>query len=116
MSKSDRMLSASIDLTAWSSLPPRALLFGEAQARIIVSTSAPGDVERIAAVHRVPARRIGAVEPQERPFRIRYAGGEIVSPVSEIAAAYHDASPSIMTRVAVADDALAVEASSTVSN
>ena len=116
MANRERVVSASIDLTAWSSLPPRALLFGEAQARIIVSTSAPGDVERIAAVHRVPARRIGAVEPQERPFRIRYAGGEIVSPVSEIAAAYHDAIPSIMTRVAVADDALAVEASSTVSN
>ena len=116
MANRERMLSASIDLTAWSTLPPRALLFGEAQARIVVSTSAPGDVERIAAAHGVPARRIGGVEPQERPFRIRYAGGEIVSQVSEIAAAYHDAIPSIMTRVAVADDALAVEASSTVSN
>ena len=115
MGNREQMCSASMDLTAWPGLPARALLFGEAQGRVIVSTDSPDDVERIANAHGVPARRIGSVESQDRPFRIRYAGGEISLPVSEIAAAYHDAIPSIMTRVAVADDASAIEASPTMS-
>ena len=115
MGNREQICSASVDLTVWPALPARALLFGEAQGRVIVSTDSPDDVERIANAHGVPARRIGSVESKDRPFRIRYAGGEISLPVSEIAAAYHDAIPSIMTRVAVADDASAIEASSTMS-
>jgi phosphoribosylformylglycinamidine synthase len=116
MANREHMVSASIDLTSWPALPARALLFGEAQGRIIVSTDSPADVERIAAAHGVPARRIGVVEPSDQPFRMRYAGGELVSSVTELAAAYHEAIPSIMTRVAVADDAMAAEASSTASS
>jgi phosphoribosylformylglycinamidine synthase len=114
MANRERLTSATVDLTAWSSLATRALLFGEAQGRIVVSTSAPAAVERIAANHRVPARQIGVVAPDDAPFRIRYSGGELVSSVADIATAFHDAIPSIMTRVAVADDASAVEESSTV--
>ena len=94
----------------------RALLFGEAQARIIVSTDTPDAIARVAAAHGVPAKPIGTVEPANRPFRIRYAGGELVAPLGDLVSAYHDAIPSIMTRVAVADDALAASASSTVSS
>ena len=107
-------LSATVDLTAWGGIPPRALLFGEAQGRIVVSSSAPAEVERIAVEHGVPARRIGVVEPGDRPFRVRLAGAELVRPIDDLAAAYHGAIPAIMTRVAVADDALAPEYSSTV--
>jgi len=39
-----------------------------------------------------------------------------VAPVAKIASAYHDAIPSIMTRVAVADDAMADAISSTESS
>ena len=116
MANREKTSSATVDLTAWPNVPTRALLFGEAQGRVVVSTGSPAAIERIAANHGVPARRIGTVEPNDKPFRIRYAGGELVSPVADIAAAYHDAIPSIMTRVAVADDALAVEESSTVSS
>ena len=108
--------SATVDLTAWSGLARRALLFGEAQARIIVSTDTPDAIARVAAAHGVPAKPIGTVEPANRPFRIRYAGGELVAPLGDLVSAYHDAIPSIMTRVAVADDALAASASSTVSS
>ena len=108
--------SATVDLTAWSGLDRRALLFGEAQARIIVSTDTPDGIARVAAAHGVPAKPIGTVEPANRPFRIRYAGGELVAPLGDLVSAYHDAIPSIMTRVAVADDALAASASSTVSS
>jgi hypothetical protein len=80
----------------------------------VVSTDSPARVERIAAAHGVPARRIGVVEPADRLFRIQYEGGQLVAPVEQLANAYHQAIPSIMTRVAVADDALAVDAPSTV--
>jgi len=110
----ERSHSATIDLTAWAKLSSRAVLFGEAQGRIIVSTSEPAEVERIASAHGVPARRIGVVEPADRPFRIRLAGSELVSPIGALVNAYHGAIPAIMTRVAVADDALAPVTSSTV--
>jgi len=116
MASRERTTSATIDLTPWSALAPRTLLFGEAQGRIVVSTSNPAAVERIAASHGVPARSIGVVEPPDRPFRIRYSGGELVAPIDDLADAYHLAIPSIMTRVAVADDALADETTSTVSS
>ena len=107
MANREQLMSATVDLTAWSNLPARALLFGEAQGRVVVSAANPAEVERIAAKHGVPARRIGVVEPADRPFRIRCGGGELTAPVQQIADAYHRAIPSIMTRVAVADDALA---------
>ena len=116
MADRERTFGVTVDLTDWAGLAPRALLFGEAQGRVVVSTPSPVDVERIAAAHGVPARRIGTVEFAEHPFHIRYPGGELVAPVERLAAAYHDAIPSIMTRVAVADDAVAPELSSTVSS
>jgi phosphoribosylformylglycinamidine synthase len=114
MANREQPLSATVDLTTWNGIPPRALLFGEAQGRIVVSSSAPAEVERIAGEHGVSARRIGVVEPGGRPFRVRLAGTELVRPIDELAAAYHGAIPAIMSRVAVADDALAPEYSSTV--
>ena len=114
MASREQRFSATVDLTGWSGISKRALLFGEAQARVVVSTDSPADLERIAAAHGVPARRIGVVEAPDRPFRIQYEGGQLVAPMEQLANAYHNAIPSIMTRVAVADDALAADAPSTV--
>jgi len=114
MASREQRFSAPADLTSWSGISKRALLFGEAQARVVVSTDSPADLERIAAAHGVPARRIGVVEAPDRPFRIQYEGGQLVAPMEQLANAYHNAIPSIMTRVAVADDALAADAPSTV--
>jgi phosphoribosylformylglycinamidine synthase II len=114
MASRERMTSATVDLTAWSSIATRALLFGEAQGRVVVSTSNAAEVERIARAHGVPVRRIGTVEPPDKPFRIRYGGGELSASVQQLADAYHRAIPSIMTRVAVADDAIAAESPLTV--
>jgi phosphoribosylformylglycinamidine synthase len=116
MANRERTMSATVDLSSWADIPRRALLFGEAQGRVVVSTESPAEVERIATSHSVPVRRIGVVEAGDRPFRIRYSGGELVAPVQRIASAYHDAIPSIMTRVAVADDAMATAISSTTSS
>jgi phosphoribosylformylglycinamidine synthase len=116
MANRERPFAATIDLTSWTGIASRALLFGEAQGRIIVSTRSPADVERIAAAHGVPARRIGVVEPSDLPFRVRFPGGELAASVESLAVAYHEAIPSIMTRVAVAQDDLAPEFSSSVSS
>ena len=43
-----------VDLTRWSALPRRALLFGEAQGRVVVSTPRPDAVLAIAQRHGVP--------------------------------------------------------------
>jgi len=116
MANREQVFSATVNLSSWSGISRRALLFGEAQGRVIVSADSPAEVERIAAKHGVPARRIGVVESADRPFRIQYHGGELVAPVEQLANAYHNAIPSIMTRVAVADDALAADAPSTVAS
>jgi phosphoribosylformylglycinamidine synthase len=116
MASRERTFSATVDLTGWPAIARRPLLFGEAQARVIISTGSPAEVERIARSHNVPVRRIGVVEPADRPFRIRHQSGELVAPVDQLAAAYHDAIPSIMTRVAVADDAMADGIPSTASS
>jgi phosphoribosylformylglycinamidine synthase subunit PurL len=100
---------ASIDLSAWSTLSTRALLFGEAQGRVVVSTTDADAVVRAAAKHGVPARRIGVVEPASRGLRIAYQGGALESSLERLAAAFHDTIPAIMSRVATATDEQEIE-------
>ena len=93
---------ASIDLSAWNGLARRALLFGEAQGRIVVSSANATAVIRIAAGHGVPARVIGKVgEPQES-FALRIGDREWRMPLGRLVDAYHKAIPSLMSRVATA--------------
>ncbi|HJU88239.1 MAG TPA: phosphoribosylformylglycinamidine synthase subunit PurL [Gemmatimonadaceae bacterium] len=101
----ERLLGAEIDLSAWAALPLRALLFGEAQSRIIVGTAAPARVIEIAGRHGVPAREIGRVRSQSPVLRIRVGSRTIDAPLDRLASAYHDAIPSLMNR-AVAEAAI----------
>ena len=48
------LVGADVDLSAWSALPLRALLFGEGQGRIVVSTANAPVVLAIAREHGVP--------------------------------------------------------------
>jgi phosphoribosylformylglycinamidine synthase len=99
-----RPTSARIDLSAWRSLPRRALLFGEAQARVVVSTPDPEAVLAIAARHDVPARVIGEVTAASAPFTITVADTTIAVAVSALAESYHEAIPRVMSRTASAQD------------
>jgi phosphoribosylformylglycinamidine synthase len=100
----ERMLGADIDLGAWSALPLRALLFGEAQGRIVVSTSdAPAVIAR-AAVRGVPARRIGTVRHGADALTITVGARRVVAPLQRLATAWHDAIPNAL-RGAVAPTA-----------
>jgi phosphoribosylformylglycinamidine synthase subunit PurL len=96
MMNRDAMFGAEVDLSAWSSLPLRALLFGEAQGRIIVSTPDPDAVIAAAKKDRVPARRIGRVTAGGS-LTITVKDRTIEASVAKLAAAYHDAIPRRMT-------------------
>jgi phosphoribosylformylglycinamidine synthase len=100
----ERAHGAAVDLSAWAGLPLRALLFGEAQGRIVVSSPDAARVIAIADRHGVSAHRIGTVTAAAEPFRIDLADGVLVAPVERLAAAYHDAIPALMSRVATASD------------
>ena len=91
-------LGAEVDLSAWSPLPLRALLFGEAQGRVVVSTPDPDRVRAVAKQHGVPARRIGTVRATARALDMRVGSLSFSAPLARLAAAYHDAIPNIMSR------------------
>ncbi len=76
-------------------LPLPALLFGEAQSRVVLSC-APGDAEALLAVaerHGVPAAVIGRVGPEGGAFRVEAPGAVIDLPVAEMARTYYGAIP-----------------------
>ena len=94
-----RQLGMRVDLTPWQSLPLRALLFGEAQARAVVSTPDAARLMALAKQHGVPAREIGSVEDSGR-LAVRVGPREIVAPLPELDDAYFEAIPRIMSRPA----------------
>jgi phosphoribosylformylglycinamidine synthase len=79
-------------------LPPVAVLFGEAQGRVVVSC-APDDVAVIMAIaggHGVPARRIGSVGGPRGAIRIRARRGHVHVPHDRAAEAYFSTLQRIM--------------------
>jgi phosphoribosylformylglycinamidine synthase len=88
---------ARIDLSHWRELPVRALLFGEAQGRVVVSTSMPDTVASIAQKHGVPARVIGHVGSASDAVQITTAGGRIAASLARLDEAYHETLPRIMS-------------------
>ena len=99
-----RTTGADVDLSQWAALPLRALLFGEAQGRVVVSTPDPQAVLATAARHGVPAAVIGTVREDSGALDIMVGDRRISARVSEIADAYHEAIPRIMQRSASAQD------------
>ena len=104
MMERSRPTGAAIDLSAWSALPARALLFGETQARVIVSTGNASAVLATAKQHGVPATVIGAVRCAAGRLDITIGETRLTSHVSQLADAYHEAIPRIMQRSASAQD------------
>ena len=91
-----------VDLSHWPALPDRAVLYGEAQARAVVSTSAPDVVLAIAADRGIPARVIGTVGSKASPVQISTKSTRIVAPLARLDAAYHETIPRIMAQSALA--------------
>jgi phosphoribosylformylglycinamidine synthase II len=105
----ERTVGADVDLSAWSGLPLRALLFGEAQGRVILSTPRPLEVLAIAGRFGVSARAVGHVRAGSASLEIVVGARHIVAPVSRLARAYHDAIPALMSQAAAATTAAGLE-------
>ncbi|MDQ8156775.1 MAG: phosphoribosylformylglycinamidine synthase subunit PurL [Gemmatimonadota bacterium] len=93
-------LGAEVDLSAWPALSRRALLFGETQGRIIVSTSDADAVTAIATRHGVPVYRIGTVRLATDGLTVQVGASRWTAPLATLADAYHGAIPRAMSRAA----------------
>jgi phosphoribosylformylglycinamidine synthase len=103
----ERLLGFDVDLSPWAALPHRALLFGEAHGRIVVSTPDPEAVVRIAGDHGVAARRIGTVTEAGDGARFTISDDGFRASVEWLARAYHDAIPAVMDGTTPAEHAVA---------
>jgi phosphoribosylformylglycinamidine synthase len=102
----ERQIGAAIDLQAWNGLPLAALLFGEAQNRVVVSTTDSDAVLAEAKRQGVPARVIGRTSAASSSLSIRAGSRKVEAPLARLAAAWHDAIPNIMTRSVAAAKAV----------
>ncbi len=100
MLERDHSHGFSVDLSAWSHLHERALLFGEAHGRVVISTSRPEAVIAVAEKHGVAARVIGKVKSAESGAHFTIAETTFSAPIAWLAHAYHDAIPAIMDQPA----------------
>jgi phosphoribosylformylglycinamidine synthase len=93
----EAMLGATVDLAAWNAIPPRAVLFGEAQGRVVVSTPQPARVVAIATERGVPAHEIGRVT-RDASLRIMAGDRTVDATLTRLAGLYYDAIPAMMRR------------------
>ena len=89
---------AEIDLSSYSAIADRAILFGETQGRIVISSSAPERVLAIAAKAGVACREIGRVRRSSDVLRITLPNGSLRSPLADLRRAYHSTIPTYMSR------------------
>jgi phosphoribosylformylglycinamidine synthase II len=89
---------AEIDLSGYSALPDRAILFGESQGRVVISSPAPERVLAIAAKRGVPCAQIGTVLRKSETLTIKLPKRMMRSTLSRLRRAYHETIPDIMAR------------------
>jgi phosphoribosylformylglycinamidine synthase len=84
-----------LDVALDDDLPPAALLFGEAQGRVVLSCDPAytADVLEVARRHGVPAARIGAVGAPGGRFRVETRGGTVDADVRALREVYENAIP-----------------------
>jgi phosphoribosylformylglycinamidine synthase subunit PurL len=93
----DAQFGAEVDLKSFVSVPGRALLFGEGQGRVIVSTPSPDKVVAIAGKHGVPAAIIGKVTAA-KSISIGTADTVLVASLSDLDDDYFETIPRIMSK------------------
>jgi phosphoribosylformylglycinamidine synthase len=94
-------VDATIDVAGVSE---RGMLFGESQARYIISSPSPARVEQICEQHGVPVERIGLVADARSGFTLKAGHRLIKSGLHDLSSAWHDAIPSIMSLPAVQEE------------
>ena len=93
-----RESGAEINLSTYSDFPDRAILFGESQGRVVVSSAAPALVLEIAAKAGVPCTQIGRVHLHSNTLDISLPKRSFRSSIASLRRAYHETIPSIMSR------------------
>ncbi|MBC7561767.1 MAG: phosphoribosylformylglycinamidine synthase subunit PurL [Gemmatimonadaceae bacterium] len=101
MGDRDATLGATVDVSEALVSSDRALLWGEAQGRVLVSTADVEGVLGIARAHGIAARTIGLVTAESR-LVIRAGARTLDTPLAPLADAYFDAIPALMQRAAMA--------------
>jgi phosphoribosylformylglycinamidine synthase len=96
MADRDRVFGFDVDLSAWATLPHRALLFGEAHGRVVISTANSAAVQKIAQRHGVPARVIGTVTTADGGAHFTISDDTFSAPMEWLAKAFHEAIPLAM--------------------
>jgi phosphoribosylformylglycinamidine synthase len=96
MADPERTFGLTVDLSAWADLPHRALLFGEAHGRVVVSTPDSATVLQIAQRHGVPARVIGTVTSASAGAHFTISDDTFAAPIDWLAKAFHQAIPVAM--------------------
>ncbi|HET7322561.1 MAG TPA: AIR synthase-related protein, partial [Longimicrobiaceae bacterium] len=84
-----------VEVALQDDLPTTALLFGEAQSRVVVSCR-PEDADALLARMEkagVPAARVGRVGAVGGDFTVMTRGATLSAPISELAEVYYDAIP-----------------------
>ncbi|HEY1951727.1 MAG TPA: phosphoribosylformylglycinamidine synthase subunit PurL [Gemmatimonadaceae bacterium] len=94
----EKQCGADIDLSIDAAVPARAVLFGESQGRIVVSSAAPERVMEIAAARGVPCARIGTVRASSHALAFNLRGRAFRCDLGRLSRAYHDTIPAIMAR------------------
>jgi phosphoribosylformylglycinamidine synthase len=89
-------LGARVNLSVFTEFPVRAVLFGEAQARIIVSTPDPAALREIALRHGVSSTIIGEVRSADEPLEITIGNRRLSAPLPWLDQLYFETIPSIM--------------------
>ena len=107
MADRDRVFGFTVDLSPWATLPHRAILFGEAHARVVVSSANSAAVLEIAQRHGVPARVIGTVTTADGGAHFTMSDDTFSAPISWLAKAFHEAIPLAMDGETPAEHAVA---------
>jgi phosphoribosylformylglycinamidine synthase subunit PurL len=98
----DNQHGAQVDLAFIVDIESRAVLFGEAQGRFVLSTASVSDLLEVARKHGVPARQVGTVMSRDRGLQISTRDCVLIASTSDLSDAYHGAIPAIMSRAALA--------------
>ena len=96
-----------VDLSPWSNLARRALLFGEAHGRVVVSTKNAERVIAVARKHGVPATTIGAVAAAANGASFKIGADSFRAPIDWLSRAFHEAIPVAMDGATPAEHAIA---------
>lgn len=96
-----------VDLSRWATLSSRALLFGEAHGRVVVSTNNAAAVMAIASRHGVPSFQIGTVEEAAAGASFALAEDSFRAALDWLSRAFHEAIPIAMDGETPAEHAIA---------